>query len=165
MKTLLILRHAKSSWKHTDRRDFDRPLNTRGKRDAPRIGTHLRTENLMPDLILTSAARRTRKTAKKVAKRCGYTQKIEKLDQLYDATLGTYLHTLSRLPNRVERPLVIGHNPTLEQLVYHLTNRNEIMPTAALAQVHLPIQRWKDLDSHTEGTLIALWTPKTLPGH
>ena len=80
MKTLLILRHAKSSWNYTDLSDYDRPLNARGKQDAPRMGEHLREQGLIPDRILTSSAKRAKKTAIRVAKACGYTGKLKKLD-------------------------------------------------------------------------------------
>ena len=162
MKTLLILRHAKSSWNHPELSDYDRPLNTRGKRDAPRMGKHLRQEGLIPDRILTSSAKRARKTASKVAKTCGYIGKVEKLDAFYDTVPGVYFETLKALPNKYQRVMVVGHNPTVEQLVNHLTGRVERMPTAALAHIEIPIERWETLGLYTKGVLVNLWTPKTL---
>ena len=76
MKTLLILRHAKSSWNNLDLPDYDRPLNKRGKRDAPRMGDFLRHQDLVPDLIISSTAKRAKKTAKLFAKAVGYKEKI-----------------------------------------------------------------------------------------
>ena len=162
MKTLLILRHAKSSWKHPERSDYDRPLNKRGKRDALRMGQHLRQEGLVPDRILTSSAKRARKTANKVAKTSGYAGKVKKLEAFYDTVPGVYFETLQSLPDKYQRVMVVGHNPTMEQLVNHLTGRIERMPTAALAHIELPIERWEALDLYTKGTLVNLWTPKTL---
>lgn len=162
MKTLLIMRHAKSSWNYPELSDYDRPLNGRGKRDAPRMGKHLSQAGLMPDRILTSSAKRARKTASKVAKSCGYTGKVKKLDALYDTVPGVYFKTLQALPDKYERVMVIGHNPTMEQLVNHLTGQIKRMPTAALAHIELPIQHWNALDLYTEGVLVNLWTPKTL---
>ena len=162
MKTLLIMRHAKSSWNYPERPDYDRPLNARGKRDAPRMGQYLRQEGLVPERILTSSARRARKTANKVAKSCGYTGKVKKLDALYDTVPGVYFETLQALPDTYQRVLVVGHNPTMEELVNHLTGEIKRMPTAALAHIELPIQSWKTLDLYTKGTLVNLWTPKTL---
>ena len=162
MKTLLILRHAKSSWNHPELSDYDRPLNGRGKRDAPRMGKHLRQEGLIPDRILTSSAKRARKTANKVAKTCGYTGKVKKLDAFYDTVPGVYFETLQALPNKYQRVMVVGHNPTMEQLVSHLTSQIERMPTAALAHIELPIERWEALNLYTKGILVSLWTPKTL---
>ena len=162
MKTLLILRHAKSSWNYPERSDYDRPLNKRGKRDAPRMGKHLREQGLIPDRILTSSAKRARKTASKVAKACGYTGKVKKLDRFYDAVAGIYYETLQTLPDKHQRVMVVGHNPTMEQLVNYLTGQFKRMPTAALAHIELPIQRWEALNLDTEGILVNLWTPKTL---
>lgn len=162
MKTLLILRHAKSSWNYPELSDYDRPLNKRGKRDAPRMGKHLRQVGLVPDRILTSSAKRARKTANKVAKASGYTRKVKKLDALYDSLSGIYFETLQALPDKYQRVMVVGHNPTMEQLVNHLTGQIKRMPTAALAHIELPIEHWETLDLYTKGTLVNLWTPKTL---
>lgn len=162
MKTLLILRHAKSSWNHPELSDYDRPLNGRGKRDAPRMGKHLRQEGLIPDRILTSSAKRARKTASKVAKTCGYTDKVKKLDAFYDTVPGVYFETLQALSNKYQCVMVVGHNPTMEQLVSHLTGRIKRMPTAALAHIEIPIEHWEELNLYTKGVLVNLWTPKTL---
>ena len=162
MKTLLILRHAKSSWNYPERSDYNRPLNARGKRDAPRMGKHLREQGLIPDRILTSSAKRARKTASRVAKGCDYTGKVKKLDRFYDTVPGIYYETLQALPDKYECVMVVGHNPTVEQLVGGLTGQIRRMPTAALAHIELPIQQWETLNLDTVGTLINLWTPKTL---
>ena len=162
MKTLLIMRHAKSSWNHPELSDYDRPLNGRGKRDAPRMGKHLRQEGLIPDMILTSSAKRARSTANRVVKASGYAGKLKKLNALYDAALGAYFKTLQVLPEKYQHVMVVGHNPTMEQLVNHLTGHIKPMPTAALAHIELPIERWDTLDLYTKGTLVNLWTPKTL---
>ncbi len=162
MKTLLVLRHAKSSWKYPELSDYDRPLNSRGKRDAPRMGKYLRQQGLIPDRILTSSAKRARKTANKVAKSCGYTGKVKKIDAFYEAVPGVYFETLQALPDKYQRVMVVGHNPTMERLVNYLTGEIERMPTAALAHIDLPIQQWDALDLDTKGTLVNLWTPKTL---
>ena len=85
MKTLLILRHAKSSWNNLDLPDYDRPLNKRGKRDAPRMGDFLRHQDLVPDLIISSTAKRAKKTAKLFAKAVGYKEKISLETSFYHA--------------------------------------------------------------------------------
>ena len=162
MKTLLILRHAKSSWNYPEFSDYDRPLNARGKRDAPRMGKHLREQGLIPDRILTSSAKRARRTANKVAKACGYTGKVKKVDAFYDSVPGVYYEILKALPDKYQRVMVVGHNPTMEQLVGYWTEQLRQMPTAALAHIEFPIRHWEALDLNTEGTLVNLWTPKTL---
>ncbi|MFG0335704.1 MAG: SixA phosphatase family protein, partial [Maioricimonas sp. JB049] len=83
MKTLLLMRHAKSSWADPSKADHDRPLNARGKRDAPRMGQWLLEQNLVPDRIVSSTARRARKTASRVASGCGYTAEIVHERALY----------------------------------------------------------------------------------
>lgn len=162
MKTLLVLRHAKSSWNYPELSDYDRPLNARGKRDAPRMGKFLQEQGLIPDRILTSSAKRARKTADKVAKTGGYKGKVKKLDAFYDTSTGVYYETLQGLPDKYERVMVVGHNPTMEQLIRYLTGQIRQMPTAALAHIELPIQRWEALNLNTVGTLVNLWTPKTV---
>ena len=141
MKTLLVLRHAKSSWNYPELSDYDRPLNARGKRDAPRMGKHLQQVALIPDRILTSSAKRARKTANKVAKSCGYTGKVKKLDAFYDTVPRVYFETLQTLPDKYRCVMVVGHNPTMEQFLNHLTGAIKRMPTAALAHIEPPYSK------------------------
>ncbi len=162
MKTLLILRHAKSSWDNPVLSDYDRPLNERGKRDAPRIGKHLSHQGLVPDYILTSSAKRARKTAAKVAKACGYADEIVQKDKLYLASPGVYYAYIQEISDKYQCVMAVGHNPTMEQLVSYLSGELHRMPTAAIAHFELPVEHWKMLDLSTEGKLVNLWTPKTL---
>ena len=162
MKTLLILRHAKSSWKHPEWTDHDRPLNKRGKRDAPCMGKLLRTQGLVPDLIISSTAKRARSTAKIVARKSGYKEEVELTPRFYLASPSEYISVLTRLSDDYERVMVVGHNPGMEELVERLTGELEIMTTAALAQVLLSIDQWSQLDEETAGELAHLWRPKEL---
>ena len=162
VKTLLILRHAKSSWKDTSLADHDRPLNKRGKRDAPRMGKLLRKQDLVPDRIISSTAKRARNTATAVAKACHRQDKVELTSEFYHAGLGSYLAVLQNLSDDNQRVMIVGHNPGLEALVTHLTGRMETMPTAALAHVALPIEQWTEVDYETQGELLDLWRPKAL---
>ena len=91
MKTLLLLRHAKSSWKDESLTDHDRPLNKRGKKTAPLMGHLLREKNLVPDLVVSSTAVRARSTAEAAAEACGYPGEITLTDELYLATAGEIL--------------------------------------------------------------------------
>lgn len=161
MKTLLILRHAKSSWKDEGLPDHDRPLNKRGKRDAPRVGRLILQQGLVPDLIVSSTAKRARSTAKRVAKACGYAGEIRLTPHFYHAPAGTYIEVLNHLPDDYWRVMVVGHNPGMEELMARL-GRNCEMPTAALANVALPIDRWNQLDGATEGKLVHVWHPRNL---
>ena len=162
MKTLLILRHAKSSWKDPSLADHDRPLNKRGKRDAPRMGKLLQEQDLVPERIISSTAKRARNTAKAVAKACHCEDKVELTPEFYHAGPGAYLAVLQDVPDNEQRVMVVGHNPGMEALVTHLTGRMETMPTAALAHIELPIEKWTDLDYEVQGELLHLWRPKTL---
>ncbi len=162
MKTLLILRHGKSSWKNTGLADHDRPLAKRGKRDAPRVGRLLRDENLTPDLILSSTARRALDTAEAVAEASKYEGEIESRPEFYMAGPEAYFRALRALSDNYECVMVIGHNPGLEELVEALTGEDEAMPTAALARVELTLKRWRDLNSETGGRLVNTWRAREL---
>ena len=160
MKTLLILRHAKSSWNNANLSDHDRPLNERGKLDAPRVGEILKEHHLIPDLIITSTAEGALATAEAAAIHSDYASEIKIERRFYHAPPSTYLAVLRELGDGPDRVMVVGHNPGLEDLVSHLTGESEFMPTAALAQVELSITRWSSLNETTQGKLAFLWRPK-----
>ena len=162
MKTLLLLRHAKSSWKHPELVDHDRPLNKRGKRAAPLMGTLLQDEDLIPDFILCSSAVRAHTTALLVAKACTYKGKIKPTRKLYLAGPQTYVEVLRDINEEHTRVLVVGHNPGLEGFIETLTGEAMAMPTGALAYVELSLQHWRDLDLKTECKLVNVWRPKDL---
>ena len=162
MKTLLILRHAKSSWKNVNLSDHERPLNKRGQRDAPRMGKLLADENLVPDLIITSSAERALTTVELVALSSGYEQEITVMRQLYHADPEDYLAVLREKGEPYERVMVVGHNPGMEALVEELTGDYLRMPTAALVQVELPVDSWVDFTEDVEGELTEVWRPKKL---
>ena len=124
MKTLLILRHAKSSWKHPDLSDHGRPLNKRGKRDAPKIGYLLKEKDLVPDLIISSTAVRAERTAKMVAKASKYKGNVTLSDSLYAAGPDAYIDVIRNLQDKYNTVLVIGHKPGLEELVKILSRES-----------------------------------------
>jgi phosphohistidine phosphatase len=160
MKTLLILRHAKSSWKQPNQADQDRPLNKRGKKEAPKVGDYLKANDLIPDLILSSPARRAHDTAQAVAEACGFDGQIDLYQDLYLSDPACYLDVLHCLPDDARRILVVGHNPDVEELLTLLTDVSEPMTTAALAVVGLPISSWQELSEATDGRLETLWSPR-----
>jgi phosphohistidine phosphatase len=162
MKTLLILRHAKSSWKDPWLADHDRPLNQRGKRDAPRIGALIEDQGLTPDLILSSTAKRARATAKAVADACSYDTDIQFTRDLYHAAPEDYLDALGGLSTDPDIVMVVGHNPGLEYLLEVLTGETRRLPTAALVQVALPVDNWQSLTDETDGDLVNLWRPREI---
>ena len=160
MKTLLLLRHAKSSRDVPDLSDHDRPLNDRGRQAAKQVGRFLRDEDLVPDLILCSTAVRARKTAQKAAKACDYPRAIELEERLYLANSHAHYAVLRGVDTGCKRVLLVGHNPGISEFLNQLTSAEEEMPTAGLAIVTLPIDRWKDLTARTRGKLIKFWRPR-----
>jgi phosphohistidine phosphatase len=163
MKTLLLLRHAKSSWDDPNLSDHDRPLNARGHRDAPRIGELIKQHGLTPDLIIASTAARAQATARHVARHCDYPGHIDVAASLYQAAPDEYLTYLRTLPDEFAAVLVVGHNPGLEDLLELLAGSYQKMPTAALAYLSFNISSWRDLTGSPRGQLINLWRPKELP--
>jgi phosphohistidine phosphatase len=138
MKTLLVLRHAKSSWKDDSLADHDRPLNKRGKRDASRMGKLVKDEDLVPGLILSSTALRAQSTVELFVEACGFEDEIQLSRVLYAAGPEAYIDALNQVSGGYDRVMVVGHNPGLEELVEALTGEAESMPTAALARIDLP---------------------------
>lgn len=162
MKTLLIMRHAKSSWKDASMDDRARPLSKRGEKDAPRMGKHLSDRHLVPEIILTSPAKRTLDTAQLVAEKSGFQGEIRQLESLYMGEPQAYLEELARLDNNYNTVLVIGHNPGLESLLQILADTMESLPTASVAVVELPVDDWADVNASLRGKLVKIWKPKDL---
>src|SRR5437762_9041010 len=123
MKTLILVRHAKSSWDDTSLPDKDRPLNNRGKRDAPKMGERLAKRGAKPDLILSSPAKRALKTAEIIAKKLDYKRKdIVVDDRLYAVKPDDLLGVIRKLGDKLERVMVFGHNPELTELAHRLSS-------------------------------------------
>lgn len=166
MKTLLLMRHAKSSWKDSHIADRDRPLNKRGRSDAPLMGGLLVEHELIPQRILSSSALRASQTAELVteilSKETSLEIQVEYLDQLYMAEPPDIYDALNALPDEIERVMVIGHNPGMETMLQMLSNRIEALPTAVLAHLVLPVDSWSLLNRDVIGELIDIWRPKEL---
>ncbi|MCL4266520.1 MAG: histidine phosphatase family protein [Anaerolineae bacterium] len=159
-KTLLIMRHAKSDWDNTRLSDHARPLNKRGKQDAPHMGKLLKDEDLTPDLIITSTAERALTTAELVALACDFEGELVTTRHFYHADPATYLELLQGVDDQYNRVMIVGHNPGMEELVTDLTGQAEHFTTANIAHVELPITSWSQLNEDTTGTLLHLWRPK-----
>lgn len=162
MKTLLLMRHGKSSWKHPDLSDQERPLSKRGERDTHFMSHFIVERELVPQVVLASSSKRTAKTAEALCEDCAGIGPLRLMDELYLAEAGAYIDALRTLPAGIERALIIGHNPGLESLLMILGRRIEAMPTASLAHLVLPIQSWSDLTQETEGELVDFWKPQDL---
>jgi phosphohistidine phosphatase len=159
VKTLLLLRHAKSSWDDPGLDDHDRPLNKRGRRDAPRMGRLLLEEKLVPDEILCSTAARARETAEEVKEASGFAGDVRFSRTLYLAGSREILAAVRTVAPAAGTAMVIGHNPGIEELLDALTGAGKHLSTAALARIALPVERWRDIGSRTSGTLVHLWRP------
>jgi phosphohistidine phosphatase len=146
MKTLLVLRHAKSSWDDLGLPDFDRPLARRGERDAPRMGKALARRGPLPEVILSSPAVRARQTVEAFAEAAGLEVEPKFDRSLYGAAADALLEAIRRLPQAKSCALLVGHNPGLEDLLSQLTGKREEMPTAALACLDFDVPAWKDAD-------------------
>ena len=160
MKTLLIMRHAKSSWNDARLSDHDRPLNDRGELDAPRMGVVLADRDLVPGRIVSSTAVRARTTAELVAQNCPFDGEITLDRTLYHAGLDEFVTALQKLPANADCVMLVGHNPGISELVDFLTDIPETMTTANIAVVRLPIDLWSEIDFETEGELVEVLRPR-----
>jgi len=161
MKTLLLLRHAKSDWDDPSLRDFDRPLAARGERDAPRIGKALRKRGILPDLIISSPAARAKATIEAVTRAAKMNLEIRFDEVVYGASSPELISLIRGLPEKDSCLLLVGHNPGFEDLVGRLSGSHERMPTAALACIEFQADRWEDINDG-EGKLLWVLTPKKL---
>lgn len=159
VKTLLLMRHAKSSWRDARLDDHERPLNGRGRRAAPIMARLLQERGLSPDHILTSSAVRAQDTARTVAEELGYQGPFEVTRGLYLADVKSYLTAIADLPRAAVRPLLVGHNPGISELVLTLTGTEVDMPTAAIALVELDCEEWVLPESRPAGKLAGYFRP------
>ena len=161
MKRLLICRHAKSSWKDPELRDFDRPLNKRGQRDAPEMGRRLAAHGLRPDLICSSPALRAMSTAQLYAGQVGYPLAQIRYDPLqYAATVPVLVRLLQEIDKRVQTLMLVGHNPestALANLLGGLTIDN--IPTAGIVALEFALDHWQGVHPGT-GALLFFDYPK-----
>src|ERR1051325_5319742 len=160
-QTLYLLRHAKSSWKDTSLRDFDRPLKGRGRDAAKQIGKRLGDEKPVPELVVCSPAARTRETAEIVLKHAHLKVDVTFAERIYEASLRDLLQVVADIPDDKQVAMMIGHNPGFEELVSFLTGEHRRMPTCGLAKIKFDVESWKDVRGG-EGTLVWFIIPKEL---
>ncbi|MDT8338879.1 MAG: histidine phosphatase family protein [Sulfurimonas sp.] len=145
MKKLYIIRHAKSSWSNGTLDDFERPLNKRGKANAPMMGARLKEKGIMPDIIISSPAKRAKSTAEIIANEVGY-KNILFLDDIYEATSETLRKILSKLEDSYRVVFLVGHNPSLNELAEKLVGFDENIPTCGILEIELRCKKWADMD-------------------
>ena len=159
MKTLYLLRHAKSSWDDESLSDFERPLNERGINAAPFMGEVMTRRGYSPAVVISSPAKRAATTAALVKESAGFNADLRYDDRIYEASPNTLRKVASELSDDLDSAMLVGHNPGMEGFVRYLTGQVEPMPTAALAVIELAIDSWKDLDADT-GAIVEIIRPK-----
>jgi phosphohistidine phosphatase len=161
MRTLYLLRHAKSSWKDETLRDFDRPLKGRGRRAAERMGQVLVDEKLKSPLVLSSPAVRARETTELVLESAGLKVAPRFEERIYEADVRTLLAIVRSIPDSSGTAIMVGHNPGFENLKEYLTGDGGHMPTCALAKIEFDAASWSEV-SEESGRLELFVTPKEL---
>ena len=139
MKILYLARHAKSDWSNQSIPDFARPLNKRGKRDAPFIGEVLKQKNVHPDLIISSPAKRAKKTAIAIAKKIDYPEKdILYLEEIYEASSSHLYKVINKLDDQFNSVMIFGHNPGLTLLNNQISDRYiDNIPTCGVVALEI----------------------------
>jgi phosphohistidine phosphatase len=142
MKTLLLLRHAKSSWKEPAIADFERPLNDRGRKAADMVGKFIAKQDITIDLVISSPAVRARQTTDLVLRAAKRSPELRFDQRVYEATPARLLEITSQIEDDRKTVLLVGHNPGMEELLTLLVGLEQHMPTASLAKVVLSSKKW-----------------------
>jgi phosphohistidine phosphatase len=170
MTILTVLRHAKSSWDEPEVNDFDRPLNERGRRAAKAVGRELERRHVRFDRVFASPALRVRQTIDLLAEGLGGELDVTFDEAIYENEADALFHFVRSIPETVHAPLLVGHNPGLQRLVLKLTCEDDRgfhdrvrdkFPTAAVAVLKLPAERWAEVEP-ASGEIAELILPKEL---
>lgn len=163
MKRLFIVRHAKSSWDYPELDDYDRPLNKRGKKNAPEMGQRLAHRQIMPEGMITSPAKRAADTAKLIAKEISFSSKnIQEEPLFYLASIKNMIAVLQSVPNDIETLMVFGHNPGLTDLANFLSGADIYnIPTCGIAEIEFKISSWNEIEKES-GNLNSIDYPKKI---
>jgi phosphohistidine phosphatase len=147
MKTLILIRHAKSSWENFNLSDFDRPLNDRGLRDAPRMGKRLKEKDLAPDLVISSPANRAHTTCTIISEAIGFpAERIQTEKAIYHADEDQLLAIVQQLPDFADQVMLYGHNPGFTDFANRLTESHiDNIPTCGIVACQLNVITWKDV--------------------
>jgi phosphohistidine phosphatase len=148
MRTLYLLRHAKSSWKDPSQADFERPLANRGRKACESIARLIQDRGLEFDLVLCSTAIRARETIDLVTKYAKLRTELRFDERIYEATVAQLVEIVSQLENERKSVLLIGHNPGFEDLLHVFSGADHRFPTASLAKIKLKISKWSDPFDH-----------------
>ncbi len=168
MKFLYLIRHAKSSWSDLSLKDIDRPLNERGKKDAPRMGKRLKEKKVAPDIVLTSPAQRAFATCEEIARCLDYPlEKIKTDKRLYhanDEQLFKFIQELPDLKDKEEVVLIVGHNPGLTDFANSLLHETiDNIPTCGIVAAEIMVNSWCNLQAGA-GKMLFFDFPKSGKG-
>jgi phosphohistidine phosphatase len=170
MKTLLLMRHAKSAWNDPNAADIDRPLGPRGRKAAPRMAAWLKAQGYQPDRVLCSVARRARETLDLLKPVLPKKDRIQFLKELYMAMPREILDHVAAVPEDAEGLLILGHNPGIGDMASWLASAGESkilakmrgkFPTAAVAILRFDVARWSEISGET-GTLVDFARPRDM---
>ena len=145
MKKLHIIRHAKSSWNDLSLDDFNRPLNKRGKENAPFMGAKLKKKKIVPDMIISSPALRAKATAELIAKKIKYSKKIIFKNDMYDSSARELHKMLTNIDDKNDIVFLVGHNPDINMLAEKYVNFNENIVTCGIVEIEFDCKKWKDI--------------------
>lgn len=173
MKTIYLARHAKSSWNSGATNDFDRPLSNRGEADAQRIGEEMHRLGWIPQKVISSPAIRAKQSCKILCEQLQYPiDHIEWNSEIYAAYMVTLMHILTSLNEEIDSIMLVGHNPSMEDLLVHLCgyaethdvkqSNGKLMTTVNVAKINADVS-WMNLVMH-EAELVRLLRPKEIPG-
>jgi len=162
MRTLYLLRHAKSSWKDASLADFDRPLKGRGREAAELMGRFLGSKKTGVSVLVSSPSVRTTQTVEILLRHASLAVEPEFDRRIYEASLSALVQVAREIPNETKAAMLVGHNPGMEELLAFLTHENRHMPTCALAKIRIDGASWSEL-GRGAGELEWFVTPKDLP--
>jgi len=161
-RTLVMIRHAKSSWANPLQSDFERPLNERGEKDAPMMGERLKKKGYLPDLIISSTAKRAKQTAKRIAQVLGYDEsKVVWYEKLYHCIPLVFEEVLYEIADDVNTVFIVAHNPGITEFVNQLSAQfcTDNMPTCGMVGVKFDAEQWNEF-SRTDKTVFFFDYPK-----
>jgi phosphohistidine phosphatase len=161
MKTIYLIRHAKSSWSEIGMSDFDRPLNKKGKKDLPYMANRLKEFGIKPDLILSSPAKRAKRTTKEIAQTIGYNEEdIVYKESLYDSCYTNYRYLLDSIDDKIDSIFIIAHNPTLTDVGEKLSGAILTnIPTCSIVAIAFEVESFKDITEES-GKILFFDYPK-----
>jgi phosphohistidine phosphatase len=160
MKKLIVIRHAKSSWDYPELSDSERPLNKRGMRDAPRMGARLMKTGWIPDLMISSPARRAMDTARMISRELNYPEeRIRREEKLYFGGIRGMQDVIRKLDDGHDRIMIFSHNPTIEGFIDQMVGGfYEHVPTCAIAGIEFDVESWSAIGGN--GKLLFFDYPK-----